>query len=59
MQHRRTLTAAGVSVCVHTHGVDGILHGTEALEQEDVPVRGQAQMWGGTGVSCWKSEQKK
>lgn len=35
---RLTVQAAGVHVCVHADGVQGILHGTEALKQSDVSL---------------------
>lgn len=30
-------------MCVYTESVDGVLHGTEALEQNDVPLHTRAE----------------
>jgi len=35
---RHTVQAAGMHVCIHTDGIQGILHGTEALKQSDVSL---------------------
>lgn len=52
MMHGFTLGAAGAVMCVDTESVDGILHGTETLEQNYVPPRSRTESNDSLSFSC-------
>lgn len=47
-----TAGAAGGVTCVDTESVDGILDGTETLEQNNVPPGSWTESHDGLGFSC-------
>lgn len=47
-----TAGAAGGVTCVDTESVDGVLDGTETLEENDVPPGSGTESHDGLGFSC-------
>jgi len=43
-------------MCIHTKSIDGILHGTEALEQNDVPLHSRTEITDDFSVFCGEKE---
>lgn len=52
MMYGFTLSAAGAVMCVDTESIDGILHGTETLEQNYVPPGSRTESNSSLSFSC-------
>lgn len=52
VKHGFTLGAAGAVTCVDTESVDGVLHGTETLEQNYVPPHSRTESSDSLSFPC-------
>lgn len=46
-------------MCIDTERVDGILYGTETLEQNNVPSSSRTESYSGLSFTCWRRKKIK